>query len=61
MKGERLSPGMEHRGDADLGPEVLGPPRWWSGSRPSPEEDIVNHRLVLVGDVAIASGSVNTT
>src|SRR5450432_525443 len=52
MMGERRTPGMENRSDADAGAEVL----WVSGDRGQGlgrglEQDIVDHGLVLVGDV----------
>ena len=44
---------MEHRGDADAGAEVLGIGRnGGHGLGRDCEQDVVDHRLVLIGDVA---------
>ena len=51
MVGHRRAPGMEHRGGADAGPEVLGiggDGEQCLGRRA--EQQVVDHRLVLVGD-----------
>src|SRR6266571_5520786 len=51
MMGHRRAPSMEHGGDADAGAEML-----WIGSDGEQclgrraEQQIVDHRLVLVGD-----------
>jgi hypothetical protein len=58
--GERRAPSMEHRGDADAGSEMLGVGRNRAqrlGRRL--EQDVVDHRLVLVGDVATTSDTRN--
>ena len=52
MMGERRTPGMENRGDADAGAEMAGV----GGDRDQGldrclEQDIVDYRLVLVGDI----------
>jgi hypothetical protein len=52
VMGERLAPGMQHGNDAKLGAEVPG----ISGNDPQrlgrrPEQDGVDHRLVLEGDL----------
>ena len=62
MMGERRTPGMENRGDADAGAEVP----WVSCDRGQGlgrclEQDIVDDGLVLVAMSAMAAGSVNTT
>src|SRR5213592_446787 len=52
MMGERRAPGVEHGGDADAGAEVLGIGR--DGERGLGrrlEQEIVDHGLVLIGDV----------
>ena len=51
MVGHRRAPGVEHRGGADAGAEVLG----ISGDgkqclRRGAEQQVVDNRLVLVGD-----------
>ena len=53
MVGQRRSPGVEHGGEPDAGTEVLG----IGGDREQrlgrgAEQQIVNHRFVLVGDGA---------
>jgi hypothetical protein len=53
MMRHRRSPGVQHRGDADAGAEMLGVGRdrhHRLGGRP--EQQIVDHRLVLMGDIA---------
>ena len=48
----RRSPGVQHGGDANAGAEMLGVGRdrhHRLGGRP--EQEIVDHRLVLIGDV----------
>ena len=61
--GHGRAPGVEHRGGADASAEVLG----IGGDREQrfgrrAEQEVVNHRLVLVGDFgAISAGSVKTT
>ena len=50
--GHRRAPGVEHGGDADAGAEMLG----IGGDREQrlgggPEQQVVDHRLVLIGDV----------
>ena len=52
MMGHRRAPGVEHGGDADAGAEVLG----IGGDREhrlgrGAEQEVVDHRLVLIGDV----------
>ena len=52
VMGHRRAPGVQHGGDADAGAEVLG----IGGDRDQGlgrglEQEIVDHRLVLVGDV----------
>lgn len=52
MMGERRAPGMQHGGDADAGPEMLGV--GGDGDQRlgrDLEQEIVDHGLVLVGDV----------
>jgi hypothetical protein len=52
MVMEVLAPGVQHRGDADLGAEVLGiggDDAQRFGRRP--EQDRVDHSLVLEGDL----------
>ncbi len=51
MMGHRRSPGMQHRGDADAGAEMLrvgGDPE--HRLRRRPEQQVVDQRLVLEGD-----------
>jgi len=51
MVGHRRAPGVEHRGGADAGTEVLG--IGGDGKqclRRRAEQQVVDHRLVLVGD-----------
>jgi hypothetical protein len=53
VMGERRAPGVEHGGEADAGAEVLGvggngDERLGRGL----EQNVVDHGLVLVGDVA---------
>ncbi|MGY4286903.1 hypothetical protein ACVWXO_006123 [Bradyrhizobium sp. LM2.7] len=52
VMGERRAPGVQHGGDADAGAEVLriGGDRQQGLGRDL-EQEIVDHRLVLVGDV----------
>src|SRR5215471_17259447 len=53
MMRHRRSPAVQHGGDADSGAEMLGVSRDREhrlGGRP--EQEIVNHRLVLIGDIA---------
>jgi ABC transporter substrate binding protein len=45
----RCSPGVQHRGDAD------------AGAGRGLEQQIVDHRLVLIGDGSDTAGSVKTT
>ena len=57
MVGHRRSPGVEHGGDADAGAEVL----WVGGDgqhrlRGRLEQQIVDERLVLEGDVGDLGG-----
>ncbi len=57
MMGHRRAPGVEHGGDADAGAEMLrvggdGQHRL----RRRPEQQIVDHRLVLEGDVGDLGG-----
>ena len=52
MMRHRRTPGVQHRRDADAGPEPLG----IGGDRQHrlgrrPEQDVVDHRLVLIRDV----------
>ena len=52
MVGQRRAPGVQHRGHADAGAEVLG----IGGDRAQRlgrgrEQDVVDHGLVLIGDV----------
>src|SRR5215469_17007139 len=52
MVGECRAPGVENREDADAGAEVLGIGRDGDqGLGGSLEQDVVDHRLVVVGDV----------
>jgi hypothetical protein len=53
MMGHRTSPGVQHRRDCDPRPQVFGIGRDRQhrlGGRP--EQQIVDHRLVLIGDIA---------
>ena len=52
MVGERRAPGVQNGGDADAGAEMLGVGRD-RDQRLSRglEQEVVDHRLVLVGDV----------
>ena len=53
MMGHRRAPAVQHRGDADAGAEMLGVGRDGEHRlRRGLEQEIVDHRLVLVGDVA---------
>jgi hypothetical protein len=53
MVGECRAPGMENRGDADAGSKVLGVGRdGGQGLGRRLEQDVVDLRLVLAGDVA---------
>ena len=53
MMGHRRAPGVQHGGDADAGAEVLGiGGDGEHGLGGGLEQQIVDHRLVLVGDVA---------
>jgi hypothetical protein len=50
--GHGRAPGVKHRGDADAGAEVLGIGRDGShGLGRGREQDVVDHGLVLIGDV----------
>ena len=52
MVRQRRAPGVEHRGDADAGAEVLGVGRdGGHGLGRDREQDVVDHGLVLVGDI----------
>ena len=52
MKGERRAPGVEHGGDAILGPRCLGLLAIVSvASAAALNEQIIDHGLVLVGDI----------
>lgn len=59
---QRLTPGMEHRGDADLRTQMLGI-GGDGGERLSggAEQDRIDGGLVLEGDLAGQLGSVKTT
>src|ERR1700758_5283377 len=53
MMRHRRSPAVQHGGDADAGAEMLGVSRDRQhrlGGRP--EQEIVDHRLILIGDIA---------
>jgi hypothetical protein len=53
MVGERRAPGVEDGEDADAGAKVLGIGRDGDqGLSRSLEQDVVDHRLVVVGDVS---------
>ena len=52
MVRQRRAPGVQHRGDADVGAEVLGIGRDLEcGLGRGFEQQVVDHRLVLIGDV----------
>ena len=52
MMGERRAPGVQHRGDADAGAEMLGIGRdRQHGLGRRLEQQVVDHGLVLIGDV----------
>ena len=62
MVGERRSPGVEHGGEPDAGAEVLGV----GGDRDQGlgggfEQQVIDDRLVLIGDVGDRPGRVKTT
>ena len=62
VMGQRRAPGVEHRGEADPGAEMLGVGR--DGDERlgrGLEQQAVDGGLIRVGDVAIAAGSVKTT
>ncbi len=52
MMGQRRAPGVEHRGEADAGAEAFGVGGDGDqGLGGRPEQDVVDHRLVVIGDV----------
>ena len=60
--GERGAPGVQHRDEADAGAEVPGIGRDREhGLGRGFEQQVVDHGLVLIGDIGIAAGSVYTT
>ena len=63
VMGQRRAPGVQHADKADPGAEVLGVPGDGDqGLGGGLEQDAVDHRLVVVGDVgAIGAGRVKTT
>ena len=57
----RRAPAVENRRDADAGPEMLGigcDRQHRLGRRP--EQDVVDHLLVLIRQVATGAGTVKT-
>ena len=53
MMGERRAPGVQHGGDADAGAEMLGIGRDREhGLGRRLEQQVVDHGLVLIGDVS---------
>ncbi len=57
MMGQRRAPGVEHGGQADAGAEMLGVGRDGDqGLGGGLEQDAIDRRLVLVGDVGDGPG-----
>ena len=62
MMGHGRAPGVQHGGDADAGAEMLGIGcDRQHGLGRGFEQQVVDDRLVLVGDIGDRTGSVNTT
>ena len=62
MMGERRAPGVQHRGDADAGAEMLRIGRNCErGLGRRLEQEVIDHGLVLIGDVADRGRHVKTT
>jgi len=62
MVGQCRSPGMQHGGEPDAGAEMRGVggdgDQGFGGDF---EQEVMNDRLVLIGDVGDRSGRVKTT